>query len=250
MTCYLVRHGTAAPGPTIGRGPSHRRGGPRSRRRRGRFRPAGRSGRDPPLGSRPRPRDGGDPGCELGAAAGRPRDDGAPTRGRPGGGGGRARPGGDARHGGGAPAAPRAADRGARRRRGGRAASISRRRRPWSSGAAPTAGSSSWSSRRAPGAPLMPRLVCVRCGATAPLGPAFEGCLACPGEPRAALEVVYDYATLAAAGTLKAWASRAGRALAIPRAPAAAAGRDAPDPGGGRDARWSGCREPGPTASG
>ena len=56
-----------------------------------------------------------------------------------------------------------------------------------------------------------PHLVCVRCGAATPLGPAFEGCLACPGgEPRPALEVVYDYPTLAAAGTLKAWASRAG----------------------------------------
>src|SRR6185436_6691325 len=44
----------------------------------------------------------------------------------------------------------------------------------------------------------------------APIGPAFEGCLACSGEPRPALEVVYDYAAVAAAGTLKAWASREG----------------------------------------
>ena len=57
---------------------------------------------------------------------------------------------------------------------------------------------------------LMPHLACVRCGATAPLGPAFEGCAACAGEPRPALEVVYDYAALAAAGTLKAWTSRTG----------------------------------------
>jgi threonine synthase len=57
---------------------------------------------------------------------------------------------------------------------------------------------------------VTPRLACVRCGTTGPLGPAFEGCLACPGDSRPALEVVYDYATLAAAGTLKAWASRAG----------------------------------------
>ena len=56
----------------------------------------------------------------------------------------------------------------------------------------------------------MPHLICVRCGATAPLGPAFEGCAACAGEPRPALEVVYDYAALAAAGTLKAWTSRTG----------------------------------------
>ena len=56
----------------------------------------------------------------------------------------------------------------------------------------------------------MPHLVCVRCGATTPLGPAFEGCVTCAGEPRPALEVAYDYAALAAAGTLKAWASRAG----------------------------------------
>jgi threonine synthase len=53
-------------------------------------------------------------------------------------------------------------------------------------------------------------LACVRCGATSPLGPDFEGCVACAAEPRAALEVVYDYAALAAAGTLKAWTSRAG----------------------------------------
>jgi threonine synthase len=56
----------------------------------------------------------------------------------------------------------------------------------------------------------MPHLACVRCGVTTPLGPAFEGCLACATEPRAALEVVYDYPTLAASGTLKAWRSRAG----------------------------------------
>jgi threonine synthase len=56
----------------------------------------------------------------------------------------------------------------------------------------------------------MPHLVCVRCGATTALGPAFEGCLACRAAPRAALEVVYDYPTLAAAGTLKAWRARAG----------------------------------------
>jgi threonine synthase len=56
----------------------------------------------------------------------------------------------------------------------------------------------------------MPHLVCVRCGAAAPLGPAFEGCVTCAGEPRPALEVVYDYAALAAAGTLRAWASRPG----------------------------------------
>jgi threonine synthase len=57
---------------------------------------------------------------------------------------------------------------------------------------------------------VTPRLACVRCGATTPLGTAFEGCRACAAEPPAALEVVYDYAALAAAGTLKAWASRAG----------------------------------------
>lgn len=57
---------------------------------------------------------------------------------------------------------------------------------------------------------MTPRLACVQCGATAALGPAFEGCPACPGEPRPALEVVYDYAALAAAGTLKAWTARAG----------------------------------------
>jgi threonine synthase len=57
---------------------------------------------------------------------------------------------------------------------------------------------------------VIPHLACVRCGATTPLGPAFEGCLACAGEPRAALEVVYDYPALAATGTLKAWRSRAG----------------------------------------
>ena len=56
----------------------------------------------------------------------------------------------------------------------------------------------------------MPQLACVRCGAVTPLGPAFEGCLACPDEPRAALEVVYDYAALAAEGTLRAWATRPG----------------------------------------
>jgi threonine synthase len=56
----------------------------------------------------------------------------------------------------------------------------------------------------------MPHLACVQCGAAAPLGPAFEGCRACAADPPAALEVVYDYAALAAAGTLKAWASRAG----------------------------------------
>jgi threonine synthase len=57
---------------------------------------------------------------------------------------------------------------------------------------------------------LTPRLVCVRCGADAPVGPAFLGCLACATDPPAALDVVYDYAAVAAAGTLKAWASRAG----------------------------------------
>jgi threonine synthase len=56
----------------------------------------------------------------------------------------------------------------------------------------------------------MPHLACVRCGATAPLGPAFEGCRACAPEPPAALEVVYDYPKLAVAGTLKAWTSRSG----------------------------------------
>ena len=56
----------------------------------------------------------------------------------------------------------------------------------------------------------MPQLECVRCGAVTPLGPAFEGCLACPGEPRPALEVVYDYAAIAAQGTLRAWATRPG----------------------------------------
>jgi threonine synthase len=56
----------------------------------------------------------------------------------------------------------------------------------------------------------MPHLACVRCGATTPLGPAFQGCLACATEPRAAVEVVYDYPALAASGTLKAWRSRAG----------------------------------------
>jgi threonine synthase len=56
----------------------------------------------------------------------------------------------------------------------------------------------------------MPRLVCVHCGAATALGPAFEGCAACATDPPAALEVTYDYAALAAAGTLRAWASRAG----------------------------------------
>lgn len=56
----------------------------------------------------------------------------------------------------------------------------------------------------------MPHLVCVRCGAAAPLGPAFEGCRACAAPPPAALEVAYDYATLAAQGTLGALATRAG----------------------------------------
>jgi threonine synthase len=56
----------------------------------------------------------------------------------------------------------------------------------------------------------VPHLVCVQCGATTPLGPAFEGCRACRTDPPAALEVVYDYAALAAAGTLKAWATRGG----------------------------------------
>ena len=55
-----------------------------------------------------------------------------------------------------------------------------------------------------------PRLTCVRCGATEALGPAFEGCRVCASEPPAALEVVYDYPRLAAAGTLKAWTSRTG----------------------------------------
>jgi threonine synthase len=55
-----------------------------------------------------------------------------------------------------------------------------------------------------------PRLACVRCGATTAIGASFEGCLVCPGGPRPALEVVYDYATLAAAGTLKTWAARTG----------------------------------------
>jgi threonine synthase len=50
----------------------------------------------------------------------------------------------------------------------------------------------------------------VRCGAATPLGPAFEGCRACAAESVAALEVVYDYAAVAAAGTLRAWATRAG----------------------------------------
>jgi threonine synthase len=56
----------------------------------------------------------------------------------------------------------------------------------------------------------VPHLVCVYCGVTTPLGPAFEGCLACRTDPPAALEVTYDYAALAAAGTLKAWATRGG----------------------------------------
>jgi hypothetical protein len=56
----------------------------------------------------------------------------------------------------------------------------------------------------------VPQLACVRCGVVTPLGPAFEGCLACPDEPRAALEVVYDYAAIAAQGTLRAWATRPG----------------------------------------
>jgi threonine synthase len=56
----------------------------------------------------------------------------------------------------------------------------------------------------------VPHLVCVQCGATAPLGPTFEGCLECATDPPAALEVVYDYVALAAAGTLRAWGSRAG----------------------------------------
>lgn len=56
-----------------------------------------------------------------------------------------------------------------------------------------------------------PRLRCVRCHATAALGPAFGGCPACLGAgPPAALEVVYDYAALREAGTLVAWAARAG----------------------------------------
>jgi threonine synthase len=53
-------------------------------------------------------------------------------------------------------------------------------------------------------------LACVRCRTVSPLGPAFEGCVACAAEPRAAIEVIYDYPALAASGTLKAWASRAG----------------------------------------
>ena len=56
----------------------------------------------------------------------------------------------------------------------------------------------------------MPHLVCVRCGAATALGPAFEGCRACPGEPRAAVEVVYDYAALSASRTFDAWATRPG----------------------------------------
>jgi threonine synthase len=56
----------------------------------------------------------------------------------------------------------------------------------------------------------VPHLVCVQCAAAAPLGPAFEGCRACATDPPAALEVAYDYAALAAAGTLKAWTTRAG----------------------------------------
>jgi threonine synthase len=56
----------------------------------------------------------------------------------------------------------------------------------------------------------MPHLVCVRCGAASPLGPAFEGCLACPGDPRAALEVVYDYAALSGSRRLDAWTARPG----------------------------------------
>ena len=76
-----------------------------------------------------------------------------------------------------------------------------------------------------------PRLACVRCGATTAVGASFEGCLVCPGDPRPALEVVYDYAMLAAAGTLKTWAARAGglwrfREL-LPPAPDATLGFDA-----------------------
>ena len=85
----------------------------------------------------------------------------------------------------------------------------------------------------------MPHLVCVRCGAAAPLGPAFEGCLACAGEPRAALEVVYDYAALAAGGTAEGLGVARRRALAVPGALAAAAGRVDPEPGGGRNAPGS-----------
>jgi threonine synthase len=54
------------------------------------------------------------------------------------------------------------------------------------------------------------RLVCVRCGAASPLGPAFEGCPAGPEKPPAALEVLYDYAALSASRTLEAWATRPG----------------------------------------
>ncbi len=91
---------------------------------------------------------------------------------------------------------------------------------------------------------VMPHLVCVRCGVAGKLGPAFEGCMACAGEPRPALEVVYDYAALAAAGTLKAWASRPGGLWRFPGAPATAGGRVDPEPGGGRDTPGAaaGCR--------
>jgi threonine synthase len=56
----------------------------------------------------------------------------------------------------------------------------------------------------------VPELRCVRCDAVASWGPAFEGCPACREEPRAALEVVYDYAAIAAQGTLRAWSARPG----------------------------------------
>jgi threonine synthase len=60
-------------------------------------------------------------------------------------------------------------------------------------------------------APAAPRLVCRRCGAEFPLAPRFLGCDACrAGGSAAALEVAYDWAGLRAAGTLAAWAGRAG----------------------------------------
>ena len=130
----------------------------------------------------------------------------------------------------------------ARRRRGARADPL----RPGDGRGAPAraggrlgAGADRPAARRS-GA-LMPHLVCVRCGATTPLGPAFEGCVTCAGEPRPALEVVYDYAALAAAGTLKAWASRPGGLWRFREVLPPPAGRVDPEPGGGRD-------PPGPAA--
>ena len=88
--------------------------------------------------------------------------------------------------------------------------------------------------------PLVPHLVCVQCGVTTALGPAFEGCRACAADPPAALEVVYDYAALAAAGTLKTWTSRAGGLWRFREVLRPHPRRVRADPVRGRDAAHSG----------